>query len=62
MTTIDSVLVLLKPRDAARFLKLSMSWLARARMRGEGPPYIKFGKSVRYDEAALVKWLRSHQR
>jgi predicted DNA-binding transcriptional regulator AlpA len=63
MTTADNNPdVLLKPKDAAAFLKLSLSWLAKARMRGEGPPYIKFGKSIRYSEAALLRWLRSHQR
>ncbi len=54
--------VLLKPKDAAAFLKLSLSWLAKARMRGEGPPYIKFSKSIRYSEVALLEWLKSHQR
>ena len=33
--------VLLTPKEAARLLKVSLSWLAKARMRGDGPPYIK---------------------
>jgi hypothetical protein len=56
------VVVLLTPKEAARFLKVSLSWLAKARMRGDGPRYIKFGKSIRYSEAALLDWLKSHQR
>jgi hypothetical protein len=39
---------LLTPRDAANFLRVSGSWLAKARMRGDGPPYLKIGRSIRY--------------
>ena len=62
MTTFNSPDVLLKPKDTAAFLKCSVSWLAKARMRGDGPPYIKFGRPIRYSKAALLAWLRSHQR
>jgi hypothetical protein len=60
--TLNGPVVLLTPLEAARVLKLSLSWLAKARMRKEGPPYIKFGKSIRYSEPALLEWLKSHQR
>jgi predicted DNA-binding transcriptional regulator AlpA len=53
---------LLTPKEAAKVFKVSLSWLAKARMRGDGPPYVKFGKSIRYGEAALLAWLKSHQR
>jgi len=53
---------LLTPQEAAKFLKVSLSWLAKARMRGDGPPYIKFGKSIRYSEADLLEWLKRHKR
>ncbi len=49
------------PEAAAR-LKLSISWLAKARMRGDGPPYIKVGRAIRYSEAALLQWMKSRQR
>ena len=61
-TTFNSPGVLLTPQDAAAFLKLSLSWLAKARMRDDGPPYIKIGRSIRYSQAALLQWLRSQQR
>jgi hypothetical protein len=61
-TMLGGSVVLLTPMEAANFLKLSLSWLAKARMRGEGPPYIKFSKSIRYSEVALLEWLKSHQR
>ena len=50
---------LLTARDAADRLRLSLSWLAKARMRGDGPPFVKLGRSVRYGESALAKWSRS---
>ena len=53
---------LLTPKEAAEFLRVSLSWLAKARMRGDGPPFVKVGRSVRYSEAALVQWMRGRQR
>ena len=41
---------LLTPKEAANFLRVSESWLAKARMRGDGPPYVKLGRSIRYRE------------
>jgi Helix-turn-helix domain len=49
------VIVLLTPKEAARVLKVSPSWLAKARMRGDGAPYIRIGRSIRYSEAALIQ-------
>ena len=53
---------LLTPKEAASCLRVSMSWLAKARMRGDGPAYIKIGRSIRYSEAALLQWMKSRQR
>ena len=53
---------LLTPREAANLLRLSLSWLAKARMRGDGPPYVKLGRAVRYSEGALVQWMKSRLR
>jgi hypothetical protein len=53
---------LLNPVEAARLLKVSLSWLAKARMTGDGPPYIRIGRSIRYSDAVLVQWLKSRQR
>jgi len=54
--------VLLTPRETADRLKVSRSWLAKARMRGDGPPFIKVGRAVRYSEAALIQWMKSRNR
>ncbi|MBX9778233.1 MAG: helix-turn-helix domain-containing protein [Xanthobacteraceae bacterium] len=53
---------LLCPKEASKLLKVSTSWLAKARMTGDGPPYIRIGRSIRYSEAALLQWLKSRQR
>ena len=53
---------LLTAKEAARRLKVSTSWMAKARMRGDGPPYILVGRSIRYSDAALLQWLKSRQR
>jgi len=53
---------LLTPNEAAVRLKVSLSWLAKARMRGDGPPYICVGRAIRYAEAALIQWVKSRQR
>jgi predicted DNA-binding transcriptional regulator AlpA len=53
---------LLNSPEAARLLKVSLSWLAKARMNGDGPPYIRVGRCIRYSEAALLQWLKSRQR
>ena len=52
---------LLTATEAGMYLKVSVSWLAKARMRGDGPPYIRIGRSVRYAEATLVHWMNSQQ-
>jgi predicted DNA-binding transcriptional regulator AlpA len=53
---------LLTAKDAANLLRVSPSWLAKSRMRGDGPPYSKFGRAVRYTEKGILQWTRSHQR
>jgi hypothetical protein len=50
------------PKDAAKVLLVSTSWLAKARMRGDGPPFSKFGRMVRYGEGNLVRYAKSSLR
>jgi hypothetical protein len=50
---------LLTPNEMAKFLRVSQSWLAKARMRGDGPPYMLFGRSIRYSEAGATRWMKS---
>ena len=57
-----AITTLMTPNEAAAVLKVSLSWLAKARMRGDGPPYIRVGRSIRYGEVALIQWMKSRQR
>jgi predicted DNA-binding transcriptional regulator AlpA len=53
---------LLTPPEAAKLLRLSVSWLAKSRMQpGDGPPFIRIGRAIRYSEMALQEWLKSRQ-
>jgi predicted DNA-binding transcriptional regulator AlpA len=54
---------LLTAKEASRLLKVSVSWMSKSRMRGDGPPYIRISpRSIRYAEAALIQWMKSRQR
>jgi predicted DNA-binding transcriptional regulator AlpA len=52
----------LTPKQAARLLNLSVSWLAKRRLAGDGPLYSKLGGAVRYDEVTLRQWMASRRR
>ena len=54
--------ILLTPKQAARLLSLSVSWLAKRRLAGDGPPYVKLGGAVRYAETSLQQWMKAQQR
>jgi predicted DNA-binding transcriptional regulator AlpA len=54
--------ILLTPKQAARYLNLSVSWLAKRRLAGDGPPYVKLGGAVRYAEGSLQQWMKGQQR
>jgi hypothetical protein len=58
----SSAIVVLTPKETARLLKVSASFLAKARMRGDGPPFIRIGRCIRYGEAPLLQWTKAQQR
>lgn len=53
---------LLTPRQAARLLALSTSWLAKLRLFGGGPAFLKLGRLVRYRPSDLSRWAESNLR
>jgi Helix-turn-helix domain len=53
---------LLTTKEAASFLNVSSSWLAKARISGYGPRFIKIGRSVRYSLQGLEEFKRAHAR
>jgi excisionase family DNA binding protein len=50
---------ILKTPEAAGYVRLGVPTLERLRLTGDGPPFIKAGKSVRYRKADLDAWLES---
>lgn len=56
----DSYCIGLKDtRDAAAYVRCSMSFLEKLRCFGGGPVYVKLGRSVRYRTADLDNWVAS---
>ena len=49
-----------KQRTIALVLCRSLAWCERARWAGDGPKYLKVGRSVLYRKADVVAWLDSH--
>jgi len=52
----------LKPKSAAEYIGWSASRLAKSRVWGDGPPFIKLGRSVVYRIDDLDDWLLAHRR
>ncbi len=47
--------------QAARFLNISERTAANWRVRGEGPAFLRVGRSVKYDPRDLEKFLSSRR-
>jgi hypothetical protein len=45
---------------AAEFGVFTRRWLDLARARGDGPPYIKFGRKCFYRPSIVEQWLNEH--
>lgn len=53
---------LLSTREEAKKLGISHRTLEGLRLKGGGPPFVKLGRSVRYDETDVDMWLASRRR
>lgn len=59
---------LLNEREAAKYLSVSRQFLRKSRMNGTrlshtpAPPYVKFGRSIRYSLDDLQAWIAEHRR
>jgi predicted DNA-binding transcriptional regulator AlpA len=53
---------LLQSVQVATELNVSQSWLAKSRLTGTGPRFIKIGRTVRYAPSALREYKLSRQR
>ncbi len=47
----------LTPPEAAQYLRISASTLAKLRVYGGGPPFIRIGRAVRYSRAELDAYM-----
>lgn len=47
----------LKPCEAADYLRSSTSTLAKARMRKQGPEFLRLGRGIRYRQSDLDAWM-----
>jgi hypothetical protein len=52
----------MRPDAAAAILSISTQRLARMRLEGGGPPYVKIGRSILYRREDLEAWLAAHIR
>jgi hypothetical protein len=52
----------LTPEQAAEVLNISVSKANKDRMTGDGPPYEKSGRTVRYRYGTLLEWMAAHTR
>ena len=54
---LPAVRTFLTTKEAADHVRLSESALEKKRVDGTGPVFVKLGKSVRYEIAALDEWI-----
>jgi predicted DNA-binding transcriptional regulator AlpA len=53
---------LLSASEAAKLLRLASQTLAKKRVEGTGPRYVKLGRRVFYDPADLSEWIEANKR
>jgi predicted DNA-binding transcriptional regulator AlpA len=58
----DSTPTVLDATQAASHVGLSISTLAKLRLRGGGPAYCKLGRRVVYRQEDLAAWLEKNRR
>jgi hypothetical protein len=53
---------LLTEADLARELQVLPNYLAKLRVRGDGPRFVKLGAKIRYRRSAFLAWLQARER
>lgn len=48
---------ILTRNEMARLLKVSRNFLDHISTRGEGPPFFRIGRAIRYDKSLVERWL-----
>jgi predicted DNA-binding transcriptional regulator AlpA len=52
----------MRAEDASAYVGLSTSTLAKRRVTGDGPEYVKIGRNVIYRKSVLDSWMLSQRR
>lgn len=53
---------LLEPEAVAALIGRPRGWLAKARMAGTGPRFVKIGRKVAYRRTAVLDWFAENER
>jgi excisionase family DNA binding protein len=48
--------VLFTIAEVATYLRVSRSLIHKLNRLGEGPPFLRFGRSIRYDQREVERW------
>ena len=59
---LNSAIEWMTRKEAASYLRLGESTLAKLFVSGDGPPAMKVGRSVRYSIADLNEWMTAKRR
>jgi excisionase family DNA binding protein len=52
---------LMTVKETAAYLRVSKSFLDKARLYGEGPPFTRLGRKILYRHSAVEAWLVKRQ-
>jgi hypothetical protein len=53
---------LLSTKETAKLLNVSQSWLAKSRLKGTGPLFVKLEHGVKYAVSAVQDYIRARTR
>lgn len=53
---------MLRTAEAAQYLGISASTMNKLRVYGDGPTFVKLGRTVVYDTSDLNDWLHTNRR
>lgn len=56
------MVTMLNEIEVSKLLGVEVTWLRRKRLVGDGPPFIKMGKYVRYRQSDLDEWIDEQRR
>jgi predicted DNA-binding transcriptional regulator AlpA len=55
-------MVMLTQKEVSKMINMSEAWLEQKRCKGGGIPYIKIGRSVKYDINDVEKYIQNNRK